>query len=190
MSCAYESSCLNNSNCYRCTNQNLLKIKGQKGQQKTAGLISQIDNKTAMADDSWKDLEQQVANKLNNIPTIEQARRSRMSGALPFETGDVVDSILHPECKERKGSELKSGEKSISIKKEWLEKAAEECRFKTQTMCLPFRFKGDSAIYCIFNNDDIADLITTMKAYILDNELKDNEINRLKKRLEELQNGK
>ena len=190
MSCSYESSCLNSEKCYRCTNQNLLKLKGQKGQSKMAGLITTIDNKVANADDSWKDLEQQVANSLSNIPTMEKARRSRMSGALPFETGDVVDSILHPECKERKGNELKSGEKSISIKKEWLEKAAEECQYKTQTMCLPFRFKGDSAIYCIFNNDDIAELVTTMKAYILDNELKELEIQRLKKRLEELQNAK
>ena len=55
-----------------------------------------------------------------------------------FEKGDIVDSILHPECKERKGNELKSGEKSISIKREWLEKAAEECKFEDKTMCLPF----------------------------------------------------
>lgn len=190
MDCTYESTCLNSENCYRCANQSLLKIKGQKGQRKTAGFAASFDAKIANADDSWKDLEQQVADKLNNIPTIDQARRSRMSGALPFETGDIVDTILHPECKERKGYELKSGEKSISIKKEWLEKAAEECQYKQQTMCLPFRFKGDLAIYCIFNNDDIAELVTTMKAYILDNELKDLEITRLKKKLEELQNDK
>lgn len=190
MSCSYESSCLNSENCYRCNNQSLLKIKGQKGRSKTAGLIRPNNAKTATADDSWKDLEQQVADKLNNIPNIEQARRSRMSGALPFEKGDIVDSILHPECKERKGSELKSGEKSISIKKEWLEKAADECKYEDKTMCLPFRFKGDSAIYCIFDMDDIASLVTTMKAYVLDNQLKDNEIKRLKKRLEEIQNAK
>ena len=102
-----------------------------------------------------------------------------------FEKGDIVDTILHPECKERKGNELKSGEKSISIKREWLEKAAEECQFEDKTMCLPFRFKGDSNIYCIFQNNDIATLITKMKAYMLDNELKDKEIERLKKELEE-----
>lgn len=190
MSCSYESACLNNGKCYRCINQNLLKIKGQKSQRKFADLNPSVDEKTASADDSWKDLEQQVADKLNNIPTIEQARRSRMSGALPFEKGDVVDTILHPECKERKGTLLKSGEKSISIKREWLEKSAEECKHTSKTMCLPFRFKGDSAIYCIFENDDIANLVTTMKAYIADNELKENEITRLKKKLEELQNAK
>jgi hypothetical protein len=183
MACQYESSCLNSSKCYRCNNLNLLKIKGQKGQRKTAGLLSTHDERTAQSDKSWEDLEQQVANKLNNIPTITEARRSRASGALWFEKGDIVDDILHPECKERKGNELRSGEKSISIKKEWLEKAAEECQFEDKTMCLPFRFKGDSNIYCIFKNDDIATLITTMKAYMLDNELKDREIERLRQEI-------
>lgn len=184
MPCEYESSCLNSDKCFRCVNQKLLKIKGYKSQQKTAGLLNSFDNKTATSDNSWEDLEQQVANKLNNVPTIVEARRSRASGALWFEKGDIVDTILHPECKERKGNELKSGEKSISIKKEWLEKAAEECKFEDKTMCLPFRFKGDDNIYCIFKNDDIAELITMMKSYMRDNELKDLEIQRLKKLLE------
>lgn len=179
MSCSYESSCLNYGKCFRCSNQRLLKIKGQKDQQKIAGLLNN-NKKSLQADDSWKDLEQQVADKLNNIPTIQEARRSRASGALWFEKGDIVDQILHPECKERKGNELKSGEKSISIKKEWLEKAADECKFEDKTMCLPFRFKGDTNIYCIFKNDDIAELVTMMKTYMLDNELKDKEIQRLK----------
>ena len=180
MNCEYESSCLNSSKCFRCNNHNLLKLKGQKGQRKTAGLISSNNTKVTQSDNSWEDLEQQVVDKLNNIPTIKEARRARASGALPFEKGDVIDDILHPECKERKGKELKSGEKSISIKKEWLEKAANECKFEDKTMCLPFRFKGDSNIYCIFNMDDIISLVTTMKAYINDNELKDKEIERLK----------
>lgn len=186
MSCEYESSCLNApARCFRCSNASLLKLKGQKGLRKTAGLIEDHSFKKANSDDSWEDLEQQVADKLNNVPTITEARRARASGALWFEKGDIVDDILHPECKERKGNELKSGEKSISIKREWLEKAADECKFQDKTMCLPFRFKGDSNIYCIFKNDDIAALVTTMKAYMRDNELKDLEIQRLKKALED-----
>lgn len=189
--CEYEALCQNSDKCYRCFNRDLLSIKGQKKPNRTEGLFSTYDNRTAMSDDSWKDLEQQVANKLNHVPTIQDARRSRASGALWFEKGDVVDSILHPECKERSGTELKGGEKSMSIKREWLEKAREECRFTSKTMCLPFRFKGDSAIYCIFNNDDIATLVTTMKAYMLDNDrlrelvqAKDLEIELLKKKLQ------
>ena len=161
----------------------LLNIPNQKGKSKVTELIHNVDNKVAQADNSWEDLEQQVADKLNNIPSIKEARRSRASGALWFEKGDIVDEILHPECKERKGNDLKTGEKSMSIKREWLEKAAKECEFSEKTMCLPFRFKGDENIYCIFKNNDIAELITTMKAYIRDNELKDIQIEQLKQQL-------
>lgn len=192
MQCEYYGSCKNSDKCYRCYKQQLLKLGGRK-ENKVSSFIPKHDVRTAQADDSWKDLEQQVADKLNNIPTIQDARRSRASGALWFEKGDVVDDILHPECKERSGHELKGGDKSMSIKREWLEKAREECRLTQKTMCLPFRFKGDSRIYCIFDNDDIASLIVTMKSYMLDNErltvalqAKDLEIERLKEMLKGL----
>lgn len=95
MSCQYESSCLNSDKCYRCNNQSLLKIKGQKGQRKTAGLF---DAKKANADDSWKDLEQQVADKLNDIPTIQEARRSRASGAKIFKPLAPIPVKVCPVC--------------------------------------------------------------------------------------------
>ena len=181
--CEYQSICRNSDKCYRCFDHALLNIKGYKKKSRISELTNFRDNKAANADDSWKDLEQQVANSLNRIPTIEEARRSRASGALWFETGDIVDSILHPECKERKGTDLKGGDKSISIKKEWLTKAAQECIFENKTMCLPFRFKGDDQIYTIFRHEDISSLITTMKAYMIDNE-------RLRKENERLRNNR
>ena len=175
MSCEYESTCLNSNKCFRCYSQSLLKLKHEKRKS----YASQSTKKDRAKKDSWKSLEQDVANKLNQIPTITEARRSRCSGALFFEKGDIVDDILHPECKERTATELKSGEHSISIKREWLEKAKEECRTTDKTMCLPFRFKEDENIYCIFDMNDIAALVTTMKAYIQDNQLKEAEIKRL-----------
>jgi len=182
--CEYYDICKNNHSCYRCFNHELLNIKGKRHMTRITNITEPHDYKTSMRDDSWKDLEQQVADKLNNVPTIQDARRSRASGSLWFEKGDVVDAILHPECKERTGKELKTGEKTMTIKKEWLEKASKECEQEGTTMCLPFRFKGDKNIYCIFNNNDIATLITTMKSYMLDNETKDTEIKQLKKLLE------
>lgn len=181
MSCEYESSCMNKDKCFRCYDLSLLKLKHDQRKSFASKVSTQKDRN---AKDSWKNLEQDVANKINNIPTITEARRSRMSGALPFETGDIVDDILHPECKERTPNKLKSGEHSMSIKKEWLEKAKDECKFTDKTMCLPFRFKGDKNIYCIFDMDDIASLVTTAKAYIRDNELKSIELKRLKEQLE------
>jgi hypothetical protein len=55
-------------------------------------------------------------------------------------------------------------------------------------MCLPFRFKGDNKIYTIFEHEDIVELITTMKSYMRDNELKTQEIEILKKKLKEDKN--
>ena len=187
MDCEYESVCQNSNRCFKCVDQNMLKIPSNPWQkkQKTNKNLSKIDNtKERNAKDSWKNLEQEVADSLNNIPTIQEARRSRASGAMWFETGDIVDEILHPECKERTGRQLKSGDQSISIQKRWLEKAAEECKDSDKVMCLPFRFKGDEKIYTIFEHQDIAELITTMKAYKHDNEFKKQQIEVLQQQLQ------
>lgn len=181
--CEYKTRCLNNDKCGRCFNKTLLKLPEDKWKKKNNKNNNRF-NKTKCDDkDSWKDLEQEVANKLNRVPTMEEARRTRRSGALWYEQGDIKDTLLHPECKERKGNELKSGEKSMSIKKEWLEKAKEECRFNQKTMVLPFRFKNDDNIYAIMEFEDISELITMMKAYMLDNEIKEKELKILRDKL-------
>ena len=190
MGCEYELECLNNTKCFLCINQNMLKTNKKPWEKKkdtTKQFLVKHDEKAGNADNSWENLEQEVSDSLNRIPDITDARRSRASGALWFETGDIVDDILHPECKERTGRDLKYGDKSISIQKHWLEKAADECRNSNKVMCLPFRFKGDNKIYTIFEHNDIAELITTMKAYIKDNELKAKEIEILKAKLKEKQ---
>ena len=120
------------------------------------------------------------------VPTMQEARRSRASGALWFEKGDIVDSILHPECKERKGRTLKSGVRSMSIQREWLEKAKEEIKNSNKIMCLPFRFKEDTNTYVIFDFDDIAELVQYAKAYMLDNAVKEKEIELLKAQVDKL----
>lgn len=182
MACEYERRCVNSDKCYRCFSQQLLKLPEDRKKAKHR-TTKAYDHRVATADDSWKDLEQKVADKLNMVPTMKDARRSRASGALWFEKGDIVDSILHPECKERKGSELKSGAKSISIQKEWLEKAKEECKGTDKIMTLPFRFKEDTNIYAIFDFDDIAELITMYKALIMDNDVKTQELQILKEQV-------
>ena len=191
MDCEYELVCENNKRCYKCLNHSLLKQKTKPWEkQKTSkkSFVQKIDIKAQNADNSWENLEQEVADSLNNIPDIKDARRSIRSGALWFETGDIVDDILHPECKERTGRQLKSGDQSLSIQRQWLEKAADECKNNNKTMCLPFRFKGDSKIYTIFEHNDIAELITLMKAYIKDNEEKAQQIKVLEEKLSELNN--
>lgn len=188
MDCEYELTCQNNDKCLRCINQRLLKLpkKPWEKSKKRTSIVKQHSSKEQNAKNSWENLEQEVADSLSNVPSIQDARRSIRSGALWFEKGDIVDEILHPECKERTGRQLKSGDQSISIQKQWLEKAAEECKGTSKHMCLPFRFKGDDKIYTIFEHNDIAELVTTMKAYIRDNEMMSEEIKVLKEKL----NGK
>lgn len=171
--CSYLPYCSNSKACSRCVNQSLLKLP-QKYKTLKPKREKAFDYKTANEDDSWKDLEQRFADKINVVPPIEQARRSRASGALWFEKGDIVDNILHPECKER------SGEKSFAMQREWLEKAKKECEGTDKTMCLPFRFKGDENIYVVFDSNDIVNLVTTMKSYMHDNERLQQENLRLK----------
>ena len=187
LECEYYGTCLNagTNKCMRCYDFNMLQIKNQK---KARAVIDNFSNKNERSkENSWEDLEESVAQALNNVPDIQQARRSRRSGALWFEKGDIVDALVHPECKERSGNELKSGTKSMSIKKEWLDKSKEECKYNQKTMCLPFRFKEDETTYCIFEMNDIAELITICKAYMHDNDLKDAEIQALKEQLKKKQ---
>ena len=186
MDCEYSSRCQNSDKCYRCFDQALLKLPEDKQKSKNKKVAKVHNKKTAQADDSWKDLEQQVADKLNNIPTIKEARRSRGSGNLWFEKGDVVDDIVMPECKERLGRQLKIGnDQSISIQKSWLEKANKEAVDKGRIMINPFRFKEDTKIYVNMDFDDLAELITMLKSYIQDNDMKSKEILALKGILKE-----
>lgn len=184
MSCEYTSSCLNSNKCYRCFSQELLKLPFEK-KLKSMRKKSISSFKEANKKDSWKRLEQDVSDKLNYIPKIQEARRTRRSGGLWFEQGDIKDTILHPECKEREGKILKSGDKSITLQREWLIKAKSECEGTSKFMCLPFRFKGDDDVYVLMDFDDIAELVTLMKSYIIDNDLKTKEIIELLKLMTE-----
>lgn len=181
--CEYENRCLNNTKCFRCFGQSLLKLPEDKKLKKYNKQKKVHDNRVAQSDKSWADLEQTVTDKLNAIPTIQEVRRSRGSGNVWFEKGDVLDEILNLECKERKGNELAHGDKSFSIKRLWLEKANKEAQMENKIMALPFRFKNDENIYIIMQDCNIIELVNMCKAYKHDNKLKAEEIKLLKKQL-------
>lgn len=178
--CEYYHQCLNNSKCYRCMNEQLLKLPKQAKSKVKRQRYSQP---ASSKKDSWEELEDRVAEQLNKVPTMKDARRARASGALWWEKGDVLDTLLHCECKERQGKELQGGNKSISIQRLWLEKAKDEIKYGEKIMCLPFRFKEDESIYAIFDFNDIAELVQVSKAYMKDNEMKQKEIELLKTEL-------
>lgn len=178
--CEFENRCLNNDKCYRCTNLVLLKLPEDKFKKKRQ--IETSNNKKTDKD-SWKDLEESMVQKLKQVPTMQEVRRTRGSGNQWFETGDVIDSILKLECKERAGNNLKGGDKSISIKRDWLIKSKEEARVDNKTMALPFRFKDDDSTYIIMQDFDIIELVNLLKTYKNDNKIKDMEISLLKEKL-------
>ena len=185
MDCPYELTCLNKGKCYKCFDLSLLKLPKEKGKSYKKKEVNYVD---ANADDSWKDLEQRVADRLNQIPTAKEARRSRMSGALPFEKGDIVDDILMPECKERIGNRAADGAvKSFTIKREWLEKAKNEADEKNRTMTLPFRFKGDENIYTVTQFEDIATLVTMYKSVENTNRILEAQLQVVKEKLKQYQ---
>lgn len=181
MACEFDSRCKNNDKCFRCFDNALLKFPDDKFNKSN----SRARNKRVVqsADDSWKDLEQTMVDDLNNVPNIAQARRSRGSGNTWFEKGDVLDQIVNLECKERKANELKGGDKSISIKKSWLDKAEEEASTEGKVSALPFRFKNDDKVYIIMESCNIIELVNMCKAHIRDNDVKTKEIELLKERL-------
>lgn len=181
MDCPYELTCLNKTKCYKCYDLSLLKLPKEK---KSSFKAKETNYADANKSDSWKDLEQRVADRLNQIPSAKEARRSRMSGALPFEKGDIVDDILMPECKERIGNMAADGSiKSFTIKREWLEKAKNEATEKNRTMTLPFRFKGDEHIYAVTEFEDIATLVTMYKSIANTNNILEAQLEVMKEKL-------
>lgn len=185
MDCQHENRCLNSSKCFRCFNDSLLKLPEDKIKNKSKKQTKIYDKRKADSDNSWEDLEQTITDKLNAIPTMKEiSRRSRGSGNQWFEKGDVLNSILKLECKERKGTDLAGGEKSLSIRRLWLEKAKEEAINDNKIMALPFRFKGDNDnIYIIMQDSDIIELVNMLQAYRIDNEAKAKEIELLKREI-------
>lgn len=80
MSCEFENRCLNTDKCFRCYDLALLKLPEDKQKRKLNKKITHDFKKTS-SDRSWAELEETVAMKLNQVPVIQEARRSRMSGA-------------------------------------------------------------------------------------------------------------
>lgn len=160
--CEYFSRCKKNDKCMICgPDQRLLELPGDAKRKK---VVEKSDRhvKGSSKEDSWKELEQYVADQLNAVPYTPEARRQLRSGGIWFLPGDIDDEILIPECKER-DEVTSSGEKSFSIKKEWIEKVYEEARLVDKFPALVFRFKNDDKAYFIDDFAVLADMVQMIK---------------------------
>ena len=157
--CSESRKCLNfEAQCYRCNDYSLLKLAKDKNKPKPRKSLIHDKDK----DKSWKNFEQDSVNKLNNIPTIREARRQSGSGNKWYAPGDIVDDILLLEAKER-NQITTTGEKYITIKKEWLEKIIKEAASSNKYPGLVFRFKGDDNSYSIIEFNDFCQIIHEIK---------------------------
>lgn len=160
--CEFYARCQNNSKCAICgPTQRLLKLPGDDARKKA---VQKADRhvKGSNKEDSWKELEQYVADQLNAVPYTQEARRQVRSGGIWFLPGDVQDSVLIPECKEREEYTAK-GEKTFSIKKEWIDKVYEEAKVADRFPAVVFRFKNDDQAFYIQDFETLRDMVHQIK---------------------------
>ncbi len=108
------------------------------------------------------------------------ARRQIASGALHFALGDMITeeelTASLSEFKER-GSKDARGSKTITIKKEWLDKLEEEANEMGKSYYfLPFTFKGSDKDYVAMDYNILLSYVQTIQALIEHNRLLERQI--------------
>lgn len=175
--CEYEDRCLNNDKCLICTKHRLLKLPEDKkklSMQSKARVVQKKKDCNEDSSESWKDLESAVASRLSAVPTVRQyndmreSRRQVRSGAIWFMPGDVTDTVVLSECKERSTITAK-GEKTITIPRGWLTKIHEEAESDGKYPSFMFRYKNDETIYSINEFDVLCDMVLEIKYLRNDN---------------------
>lgn len=187
--CGYFDRCLNTDNCMRCKEHSLMKLPEDKkrglNQRRATASTLKKDNETDCKS-SWKDLEQAVADRINALPTTKQynesrnARRQIRSGAIWFMPGDVADTVILAECKERSTTTAK-GEKTITVPKEWLDKLDEEAELMGKYPTFAFRYKNDVNIYSINHFEVLEEMVLEIKYLRLEKIRLEEENKKLKK---------
>lgn len=176
--CEFTDRCINAEKCMRCTDHSLLQMpEDKKRKQLQRKAVSSSGKKDTLDDcsESWKDLEQAVADRISALPTTKQyndmreARRQARSGAIWFMPGDVTDTVILAECKERSATTAK-GEKSITIPKSWLEKLDEEAKLDGKYPTFAFRYKNDDAIYSINHFETLEEMVLEIKYLRVENQ--------------------
>lgn len=187
--CEYYNRCKNNSKCLQCgPDQRFLKLPGDKERKKAHSKINR-NMVTSITDNSGETLEEYVAAKLNALPSVKewQARRQLGSGNIWFMPGDVADTVILAECKER-GTVNSKGEKTMTIPKTMLEKIEEEAKTYGTYPALPFRYKNDQSgkTYVAQDFDVMCDMVHEIKMLRAENRHLENERDVFKATAEEL----
>jgi hypothetical protein len=171
MDCIYEMECSNaEKSCFKCFNYSLFKVHKEK-----KGLNAKSANRKEVKE--GMDFENRGTSRYNQVikQSKDVARRQIASGALHFALGDMITeeelTASLAEFKER-GSKDARGAKTISIKKEWLDKLEDEARQMGKTYYfLPFSFKGSNKDYVALDYDILLSYIQTIQALLEHNRL-------------------
>ncbi|MBA4293841.1 hypothetical protein C0431_12835 [bacterium] len=169
--CDRYSECANAGKvCFKCYDFSLYKPPKQ-----IQGLRAKNTSRKLKTTKGGMQFEQDGANRYSSAVRSGQdaARRQPGSGALAHALGDVITSeeltAAIAEFKER-GSITKSGAKSISIKKEWLDKLEQEAaRMNRDYYFLPFRFTGEDKDYLVIEYEMLMGYIETIHTLHEDN---------------------
>lgn len=187
--CEYFNRCLNNHKCLMCgQEQRLLKLPEDKQRTKRRGRTKSTSI-TSITDNSGRTLEEYVKDRFNSLPTVKewQARRQLGSGNIWFMPGDVADTVVLAECKERSTINSK-GEKNITIPKTMLEKIEKEAKTYNTFPALVFRYKGDESgkTYFVQDFEVLCEMVHEIKFLRHENQVVTNERNMYKQVSEEL----
>lgn len=171
MDCVYEQECANfGKSCNKCFNFNFYKAHKEK-----VGLKPKSTNRKEKKE--GMDFENRGTRQYNASvkKAKDVARRTLASGALHFDLGDMVTeeelTASLAEFKER-GSINARGEKTISIKKEWLDKLEEEAhKMGKSYYFLPFSYKGSNTDYVAMDYNILLSYIQTIQALLEQNRL-------------------
>ncbi len=187
--CDYYLRCQNNKQCLLCGPEQRLLSLYEDDKRKQHRAKAKNHAVTKENDNSGQTLEEYVAANFNNLPTVKEwnARRQAGSGNIWFMPGDVADSVVLAECKER-GTTTSKGEKSISIPKSMLEKIDEEAKTYNTYPALCFRFKNDSSekTYVINDFNVLVEMVHEIKILRHENKIITNERDVYKKASQEL----
>jgi hypothetical protein len=169
--CIYENECANvGKSCFKCFDYKMFKATKEK-----KGLQPKSSNKKEVKE--GMEFENRGTRKYNHAvrQAKDVAKRQIASGALHFALGDMITeeelTASLSEFKER-GSKDARGAKTISIKKEWLDKLEEEAKQMGKTYYfLPFTFKGSDKDYVALDYDILLSYIQTIQALLEQNRL-------------------
>ena len=171
MDCVYLEECANaNKSCFKCFNYSM--YKPPKVRQ---GLRSKSQTKKEVKE--GMDFENRGTRKYNQAvkQSKEVARRQIASGALAHALGDMITeeqlTASLSEFKER-GTVSATGQKQITIKREWLEKLQWEAKqMGKDYYFLPFTFKGSDKDYVAMDYDILLSYVQTIQMLIEQNRL-------------------